>query len=187
MLFSTKGIQMTSILSLDQSTSSTGYAVGVEGNLIDWGVIKTPSKLKGIDACWYQLGKIEDIMRDLDYDAVSLECLFMGSNGGPGGARRANPYIAFLLGEFRGMLRMTIHKYVDCQIDIATHDISVELGLKVTTPRLVKKRAARQRAASLIWQDRALWEKVPEDAADAIVMLQIAQKRFAKDRDSPIS
>ncbi len=171
------------ILAIDQSTSSTGWAFSdMSWRPTCYGVIKTPTGTVGIDACWYQDNKLDELLQTLQPEVVLIEKLF-AQEGFSGG--KLNPYVIFLLGELRGMMRKTINQHGCEQIDIATHEIPIELGLKVTTRRPIKKRTARQRAAQRILGDRSRWKEMQEDASEAIVMLDIAFKKLAIPSPAP--
>lgn len=161
---------MITILGLDQSTRCSGWVVITDGTIQEHGVIKTPSKRKGLDAALYQADAIEEMIFLRGIETIALEELHTGGKTG------AN--IIYLLGALRGMVIRIAHVHDVRYEVVSTQDMCAYLGISAFTAREAKKRASRQIAAIDLFGDRTRWQEIPEDTADAIAIAGIAYSRL---------
>lgn len=151
------------LMSFDQSSSHSGYALFNDSALDIHGHIKTPYRLSGYQACQYQA---EAIFKLLDYcrpDEVIVEGLYM--------PRSANPQTIFMLGRLYEMIAQACARTgVTLMRELKPATMTAFMGLPARCRRDAKKRTARQFAATLIYKDRSQWQQVEENEADAIVI-----------------
>lgn len=162
---------MLPILAVDQATQKTGWAIiNTDGFIAEYGIIKTPDKLHGIEAALWQCDAIEEIVLLRGFRQIAIEQLFMH--------KERSPDTIFLLGELRGMIIHMAHQHgVDCHT-VSSPEVCRHIGCAVNVNRDIKKKASRVAAAMDLWHDDKLWQEVPEDAADAIHIGMIVWKRL---------
>lgn len=159
------------ILALDQSTRITGWAVEVDGH-VEYGIIKTPAKLTGNDAMAFQVAGIMILLSDYTPRAVALEETHF----------RRNIKTAIMLSRFRGRIEQKILDRNLMLIDVSSQEVQKRIGLAAFAKKTVKKTRSRFWATCEVkgeqfamQNDPSEW--VPEDAADAVCILRIAQKK----------
>ena len=167
------------LLAIDQSTRCSGWALYNDDGLVEFGIFKTPAALTGVEAAFWQVDAIEEAVALKGIKVLALEKLYIPRDDhSKSKSKRIDPNTIFLLGELRGMLLLTVRQY-GCQVEnIASTEVCQHIGVSPFTPRTAKKRASRQSAAMDIWQDRSKWKDIKEDAADAIAIGAVAQRRL---------
>lgn len=176
-----------SILAIDQSTSSSGWCYLADGRIQEYGVIKTSSKLQGLEAAIYQTAMIDDLVTRFLPTVMAIEDIYLPNffnsfkkttNGNEPTKGSLNAKTIILLGSLRGMLIGVAAREGMEYVLVTSPDICNHLGIAVNTPRVSKKRASRQIAAMELFGDRTRYKDIPEDAADAIAIAQIAERRL---------
>lgn len=163
---------MFKILAMDQGTRTSGYAVS--GVPPIYGIIKTPSKLTGVDAQDSQVLNFGLLIDEHQPTHVSLE----GVHADP-----RNLSTVIMLGQFRGRLYQVARGLGIPVIDVSSHEVQEWVGLGAWAKREVKKDRTRFWATcELFGEGRAIangeadW--IEENMADAIVNLRIAEHKL---------
>lgn len=165
------------LLALDQSTRSTGWCHMVDGDVVEFGILKTPTGIIGLEAALWQTDAIEELAVSKSIDTIALEHLYIpasrsGKNGKP------NPETVFLLGELKGMIAHVAHQHGWQFIVVTSPEVCDHIGVSPFTPRKQKKLTSRHVAAMDIYGDRMRYVEIPEDAADAIAIAGVASRKL---------
>lgn len=160
------------ILAIDQSTSSSGWCYLADGVVQEYGVIKTPKAFHGLGAALWQCQQLLGVAARYEgLQAIAIEDLYL-----PG--MHSNVKTLTLLGALRGMLVLIAHQNGWQWQTVTSPEICEHLGIRVNTPRPQKKRASRQIAAMELFGCRTRYQEIPEDAADAIAIAEIAERKL---------
>lgn len=162
----------TNILGIDQSTQCTGWChICGNGEINDYGIIKSPNGKTGLDAAYYQTKAIEELVAVRSITLVAAEDIYL-----PTAKSKSNPKTTFLLGSLKGMIYyMCRERGVDFRL-VTSNQICQHLGISPFTARDQKKRASRMIAALDLWGDRSRYLEISDDVADAIAISLIAQR-----------
>ncbi len=161
-------------LSLDQSTTMTGWAFGIDDQPPTYGRLKTPTKaqLKKLDqtAQQWQALAIMQLVTDTQPDVISVE-----------GIHSINIHTAIMLAEFKGYITGKLEARGFPVVTITSADVQHFMHFGFRVKRALKKERARFVATAMIHGET--WamshnpeEWIAEDEADALVMLAILKK-----------
>lgn len=165
---------MTRLLALDQSTRLTGWAFQEDDGPIEYGAIKTPSRIasgKGdMTAADFQLDEIYSLATKHSPDYVAIEEVHLGPN----------PRVLITLAEFRGRLIERIIDRTNCGpvIPVSSNDMKSYMHFGFKVGRELKKDRARFTATAIIKGETLAMSEpenwIGEDESDAICILMIA-------------
>jgi Holliday junction resolvasome RuvABC endonuclease subunit len=156
-----------SILGIDQSSKRSGWAL-LAGDNVNFGAYKTPTGLKGLEACLWQADAIEDKLLNSGAKVLAIEDIFLGENA----------HTAFVLGALRGMLVWIAHQHNVKLVIISSADLCNHLSIPINSERKVKKRTSKYLAAIELWGNKSLHKNISDDEADAFHIAKIAQSRL---------
>ena len=145
------------VLALDQATRKTGYAISENGKIIDYGVLKA----KNADDMRV---KIDTLAIDTHPDYIFLEGVHYGKN-------------------VKVLITLGILWRDVCKPEvIESHEVQKWLNLPMKCPRDRKKERAQFWATSEIMGEfyamDATNDLIDEDAADAIVLCKMGERRI---------
>lgn len=171
------------VFGIDQATGVSGWCCLVQGRIEDMGTIRKPSSLSGLDAAIWMVDALEREMVNHNVGAIAVEDLhlqrfFKKSRKKGDDASPVNARTIFLLGNLQGALAHVAHQHGYLFSLVTSPEVCAHLGIPVNTPRDEKKRAARQIAASELYGDRTRYLEIPEDAADAVAISEIAYRKL---------
>lgn len=154
------------ILALDQATHITGWAFSIDGKLILHGRLKAPSKKYSED---WMVDQIVTLMQDRKPDHLALE----------GVQLQDNPKTLITLAEFRGRIKERARLLHIAVLTVSAPDLNKYLHLNMATARTDRKLRSRWVATAdamgQVYAGDGGNELLPEDTADAINILRIAE------------
>lgn len=170
----------TTVLGFDQAPEVTGFAFKLQDDTIAYDIITAPSPKKcaklGLTQSLWMVREIIKLIEQVRPEAVALEGLFLGKN----------PRTLMDLAEFRGMLLWICHQRSTPVITVTSPDVMRYLGLSIGTPRDRKKQRSQFMATVLIhgqaYASDGANKLIDHNAADAVVILEIAEARWRLER-----